>query len=188
MMRDEKRIIRLILIFVLSGFAACGNAPTNSDRNINAVVAPAVSTSKGNTNSAANANQTKEATHEHHAPHGGTLVEFGEEFAHLEIVFDAENGWLTAYALDGEAEQSVPLAQTEIEIEVVKPQKFVVKLEARENALTGEKKGATSEFSGQNERLKNLKEFDASVKELTIRGQQFKNVAFNFPKGNEGKQ
>lgn len=182
-MRDERRIVKLILITILLGFAACQNASTNLNKTVNV----GVSSSNSNAISAANLNQTKEATHEHHAPHGGTLVEFGEEFAHLEIVLDAENGWLTAYALDGEAEQSVPLAQTEIEIEIEKPQKFVVKLEAEENALTGETKGATSEFSGQNERLRNLKEFDALVKSITIRGREFKNVSFNFPKGNEGK-
>lgn len=183
-MRDKRRIAKLILIVVLAGFAACRNAPTTSNGRANADVSP----SNANLNSNSNdTNQTKEATHEHHAPHGGTLVEFGEEFAHLEVVLDSKNGWLTVYALDGEAEKSVSLAQTEIEIEIEKPQKFTVKLEAGENPLTGETKGATSEFSGQNQRLRNLKEFDASVKSITIRGREFKNVRFNFPKGNEDK-
>ena len=45
--------------------------------------------------------------HEHKPPHSGTLVEFGEEFAHLELVLDAATGTLKAYALDGEAEKAV---------------------------------------------------------------------------------
>lgn len=162
----------------------CGTVEKPENKNAS-IAAPTISPSNVNTNSLANANQMKEATHEHHAPHGGTLVEFGEEFAHFEIVLDAATGELTAYALDGEAEKSIALTQAEIEIEIEKPSRFVVKLEARENALTGETKGATSEFRGRSERLKNLKDFDAAVKSITIRGREFKNVAFNFPKGNE---
>ena len=57
------------------------------------------------------------SAHEHHPPHKGTLVEFGEEFAHLELVLDPATGKLTAYALDGEAEKAVRLKQTEIVVE-----------------------------------------------------------------------
>ncbi|HXG83169.1 MAG TPA: hypothetical protein VNI84_03990 [Pyrinomonadaceae bacterium] len=184
-MKEEKRILKLTLIVFLSGLAACQNAPLNSNKNVNTVVSSTILPSNGNANSAANANQTKSAAHEHAAPHGGTIITFGEEFAHLELVLDAASGELTAYALYGEAEKSLPLAQTEIEIEIEKPQKFSVKLAARENALTGEKRGATSEFRGQSEQLKNLNEFDARVKSITIRGKEFKDVHFNFPKGNE---
>ena len=48
-----------------------------------------------------------QAHHEHTAPHGGTLVVFGNEFAHIELVLDQTTGKLTAYVLDGEAEKSV---------------------------------------------------------------------------------
>lgn len=182
-MRNEIRIAVPILVVILSCLAACRNAPMNSIETVNSKV----SSSNGNANSAASANQTKIESHEHRAPHGGTLVVLGEEFAHLEVVLDAAKERLTVYALDGEAEQSVSLAQKEIEIEVEKPQKFAIKLEPKGNALTGETKGATSEFVGQNERLRNSKEFNASVKSITIRGREFKNVSFNFPKGNEEK-
>ncbi len=186
-MKAAMRLTSLIFcIWAISSFTACHSA-ANGNKNSDLKIAnsdSAAQTETPNTDSKTNANQTA-TTHEHHAPHGGTLVELGEEFAHLEIVLDAENGWLTAYALDGEAEKSVALAQSEIEIEIEKPQKFAVRLEAQENALTGETKGATSEFSGQDARLKNFKEFDASVKELMIRSGEFKNVRFNFPQGNE---
>ena len=152
------------------------NTPSNSNSN----------TAENNRISAANANQNEKTTsHEHTAPHGGTLIAFGEEFAHLELVVNAENGEITAYALDGEAEKSVPLAQETIEIEIEKPQKFKIKLEAVENTLTGETRGATSEFRADAAQLKDLKEFDAKVNSITIRGREFKNVHFNFPEGNE---
>ncbi len=163
---------------ILVGLAGCQKAATNFNQNSTANVAPINQTN--------NANQTKGETREHTAPHGGTLIAFGEEFAHLELVLDASNGELTAYALDGEAEKSVQIAQTEIEIEVENPRRFSIKITARENALTGEKLGATSEFRAASDELKNLKEFDARIKSITIRGREFKNTHFNFPKGNEG--
>ena len=96
------------------------------------------------------------SAHEHHAPHKGTLVEFGEEFAHLELVIDAATGRVSAYVLDGEAEKSVRIGQTgEIEIKVVKADKsrsFTVTLRRRPMRSAAKRK-ATSEFAGENEKL-----------------------------------
>jgi hypothetical protein len=114
-------------------------------------------------------------------------VEFGEEFAHLELQLDASTGSLFAYALDGEAENSVRLAQHTIEIEVRPPSAppFTVKLEAYASALTGESVGDTSQFSGKADALKGQPQFDGIVKAVKLKGQEFKDVAFNYPKGNE---
>ena len=51
------------------------------------------------------------SAHQHKAPHKGTLVEFGEEFAHLELVLDQATGKISAWVLDGEAEKAVRVAQ-----------------------------------------------------------------------------
>ncbi len=126
-----------------------------------------------------------EESHEHTAPHGGTLIAFGKEFSHLEIVLDEKTGKLIGYVLDGEAEKSVQISQPQIEIEIEKPKKFTVTLNAVENALTGEKNGATSEFSTTSEELKGLKNFDGKVKFIKVKGTEFKSEKFNFPKGNE---
>lgn len=126
----------------------------------------------------------KEGGHEHSAPHGGALVELGEEFAHVEIVLDAATGRLTAYALDGEAEKSVRIKQSDIEI-VVKNPAVTIKLGGVANALTDEAAGDTSEFSGQSDRLKGATDFKGVIKTVSIKGKQFKDVAFNFPKGAE---
>ena len=128
-----------------------------------------------------------EHSHEHKAPHGGTLIAFGDEFAHLEIVLDEKTGKITAYVLDGEAEKSVSISQAEIEIEIEKPKKFKVVLKAFENALTGEKIGATSEFTATSEDLKDLQNFDGKVSLIKVKGTEFKSEKFNFPKGNEEK-
>jgi hypothetical protein len=130
----------------------------------------------------------KGGKHEHKPPHAGTLVEFGEEFAHLELVLDGATGKLTGYVLDGEAEKPVKVEQAEIVLKVKgKPAEFMVPLTGMGNALTGEKPGDTSQFEGQSDGLKGLKEFDAAVSRITIKGNSFKDVSFNFPQGNEGK-
>ena len=126
------------------------------------------------------------SAHEHHPPHKGTLVEFGEEFAHLELVLDPATGKLTAYALDGEAEKAVRLKQTEIVIEITGVKDLPsITLKAQGSALSDEKPGDTSEFNATSDKLKDVKNFDGVVKALTIRGKDFKDVKFNFPKGNE---
>jgi len=44
----------------------------------------------------ARAEDKEEGGHEHHAPHGGTLVVFGDEAAHVELVLDPKTGALPA--------------------------------------------------------------------------------------------
>ncbi len=162
------------LIAVTLSLCAC----QSSSRESNAPATPSPTA----TASTANAKAADE--HEHSAPHGGTLVELGEEFAHLEIVLDASTGKLMAYALDGEAEKAVRLKQPEIEITVTNPA-TVVKLGGVANSLTGETASDTSEFAGQADALKGATSFEGVIRAVTVKGQPFKGVAFNFPKGNE---
>lgn len=164
--------ILFICLSTVLALGGCQSSPTETN-------APAASTPSPSTEAA-----KKEAEHEHSAPHGGTLIELGEEFAHVEIVLDAATGRLTAYALDGEAEKAIRIKQSEIEIAVENPA-ATIKLGGVANALTGETADDTSEFSGQSERLKGATDFDAVIKTISIKGKEFKDVAFNFPKGNE---
>lgn len=168
-----KKIVYLIAITL--SFCGCQSPSPNSS----APAAPSPTASPSAEN-AAKANDE----HEHSSPHGGTLVELGEEFAHLEIVLDAATGKLTAYALDGEAEKAVRLKQPEIEITIANPA-TVVKLSGVANSLTGETASDTSEFAGQSDALKGAAGFDGVIRAVTIKGQPFKGVAFNFPKGND---
>jgi hypothetical protein len=124
------------------------------------------------------------AQHEHRAPHGGALIELGEEFAHLELVLDANSGTLTAYVLDGEAEQPVRIRQEIVSLEVrVSNHPVPLALAPVANVLTGEQAGDASQFARQHERLKGLKVFTGVVKSVTVRGQVFQGVAFTFPGG-----
>ena len=131
--------------------------------------------------------------HEHTAPHGGTLVVLGDEFAHLELVLDPDEGKLSGYVLDGEAESPVRIEQPEIEIIIAAPDtagnasasELPLRLSAVYNILTGEKEGDTSEFVVRSERLKSLKQFSAVITAITVKGNEFEDVGFRFPEGNE---
>lgn len=128
------------------------------------------------------------AHHHHHtAPHGGTLVVLGEEAAHVELLLDNKEGQLTAYVLDAEAEKAIRIVQPEIEMVLSgKDAKTTVplKLAAVSNPLTGEKVGDSSEFAVKDDKLKNLKRFDVTIKSITLRGVKFDNVKSPFPEGN----
>ena len=53
---------------------------------------------------------------------------------------------------------------------------------ALENAATGERVGDTSAFAAQADWLKTVKQFDAMIPALEVRGATFTNVSFAFPK------
>jgi hypothetical protein len=124
--------------------------------------------------------------HEHKPPHGGTPVVLGNEEYHVELVQDPQAGRLQAYVFDGELENFVRIAVPSLEIDAKPPGKEeVLTLQAVPNNATGEKVGDTSLFEAQAGWLKQTTNFDAVLKEITVRGKTYQNVAFNFPKGND---
>ena len=127
--------------------------------------------------------------HEHKAPHGGTLIVLGTEFAHLELVLDAKTGTLTAYVLDGEAEKFVRVQQKEIalrlSVEDKQQEPVAVTLKAVANVLTGEKEGDTAQFEGAASSLQGAARFSGVISALAARGTEFREVRFRFPEGNE---
>jgi hypothetical protein len=132
------------------------------------------------------ATAAKPPKHEHKPPHGGTPVVLGEEIYHVELVLDAATGKLQAYVFDGELENFIRSNVLTIEIDAqVNGEGRQVVLSAVANSATGETVGDTSLFEGQADWLKSVKEFDATLKTITIRGTTFADVKFNFPKGND---
>ena len=130
------------------------------------------------------------AHHEHTAPHGGTLVVLGEEFAHVEFVLEKGTGKLTAYVLDGEAEKPIRLTEETIGLTINRlnsEQELTLQLKAVANVLTGETEGDTSQFEGQSDDLAGVTEFHAEIASIVVKGQTFTGVDFNFPEGNEGQ-
>jgi hypothetical protein len=121
--------------------------------------------------------------HDHAAPHGGTLVELGNEFAHLELVVDTATGALTAYVLDGGAENAVRIAAPTIALELTPAggSPAAVTLSAKANTLSGETVGDTSQFAGTAPAMKGVTQYAAVLRSLTVRGQTFENIDFVGP-------
>ena len=128
----------------------------------------------------------KHEGHHHEAPHGGALVVFGEEFAHMEMVVDEAAGKLTCYFLDGLATNGVRLKAQNFTLQLsAGEKKETVALKGVANDLTGETINDSSQFEGQSDFLKATHEFEVHISALNIKGVEFKDVKFDFPKGNE---
>ena len=121
--------------------------------------------------------------HVHTAPHGGTLFEIGEHAYNLELVRDKSAGKLTAYLLDGHAENFVRIAAPAIElIAIAEGQRRPLTLRAVANSATGETVGNTSQFEAQADWLKNVDEFAGTIGSIEIKGTTFNNVAIHLRK------
>lgn len=120
--------------------------------------------------------------HAHTAPHGGQLVELGDHAANLELVRDDAAGKLTAYLLDGHAENFVRVAAPSITITAYAAgQRHTVTLVAVANSATGETVGSTSQFEAAAPWLKDAGEFNGETGPIEIRGTKFGPAAFKLP-------
>ena len=127
--------------------------------------------------------------HHHDAPHGGTLVVFGDEFAHIELLLEKKMGNITCFILDGEAKNGVRISQEQIKLKIqYNNQKIDVILKGMANILTGETANDTSQFEGKSPELIMAEEFHVTMPSITIKGVPFRNMSFPFPQGNESSQ
>ena len=125
------------------------------------------------------------AGHHHEPPHGGTGVVLGTEEYHLEFVLDAAAGKMQAYVLSAHMENFVRISMESLTVTVKLPDREeTLTFKPVANSTTGETVGDTSMFEAQADWLKTQKTFDAVLKEISIKGKTYQNVAFNFPKGN----
>lgn len=124
-------------------------------------------------------------THYHSAPHGGALVVLGQEFSHVEFVLEPDSGTLNAYILDGEAEGSVRIPGGTIDLIVEGG--GALSLQPVVDELTGETLEDTSHFRAQSDFLKGREKFEGSLLSLKVKGQEFQNVDFRYPEGNEDR-
>lgn len=131
--------------------------------------------------------------HVHLAPHNGMLVVLADHQAHLELVLDDQSGRLTVYLLDGECEKAIRIKQPALELKVsvvysaqqATPREFTLSLLARENPLTGETVGDSSEFVVESPLLVGLKRFTARVARLSALGVEHEDLLIEFPQGGE---
>ena len=121
--------------------------------------------------------------HSHKAPHGGTLVEDGQHAYNVELVRDAAAGKLTAYIIDGHAENFIRIAIPSFElVAITGGDRKPLTLRAVASTATGETVGDTSQFEAQADWLKNVGEFPGMITSIDIRGTKFDNVALQMRK------
>lgn len=167
-----KNTVVAILLAALPTVAACSSEPTppTPPASASSPTPPTTPTPPSD-------------SHGHVAPHGGVLVELGDHFGFLEFVLDAEAGTLTAYVLDGGAEQAVRIAQPAIRLMFEKPASLIsqtLAMAGKANVLTGETVGDTSQFELKHEALKGQTVLNARVVELSVKGQTFHGLAVKF--------
>jgi len=122
--------------------------------------------------------------HAHDAPRGGTLVELGDEFAHLELVVDRAAGRMTLYVLDGEAALGVRVGGGSLDLALDAPAAHadrVVTLTGVASGLTGETADDTSEFAADDDAFRGGERIAGRVVGLVVRGIPFPDVRFEVP-------
>jgi hypothetical protein len=120
--------------------------------------------------------------HVHTAPHGGTLVEIGEHAYNLELLRDPATGKLTAWVLDGHAENFVRIKSRTLELVAMPGGKFTpLSLAGVANPATGETAGDTSQFEVQADWLKTADAF-SGIFTIEIKGTKFEKVEFHLGK------
>ena len=117
--------------------------------------------------------------HAHTAPHGGLLVICRGEFAHVELVLDAEAGTLSAYCLSSHASHPVRSPQEALFVRLdAAPEPLVLSLAPVADELTGETAGDTSLFRVQDARLESVKTLAGSLGPIVLKGEEFQSVPF----------
>lgn len=153
------------IAFLLAG---CAGAPPLPTPTLVASATPAASP------------HSESGHHHHHAPpHGGHLVELGEESAHLETVWSADSGRLTVYVLDSEAEKAIRSDTKELTVARAGGAPPVV-LKAESNPLTGETPGDTSQFGGKVEGLRGVIRWEGTLQSISVQGQTYTKVALKL--------
>lgn len=92
--------------------------------------------------------------HEHptEGPHGGALIEWGDEEYHVEFIVDRDKKQATAYILDDSAKKAKPIATETLTLtlEHVSPP---VTVTLKAEPMEGEAKGEASRFVGVDDKL-----------------------------------
>jgi hypothetical protein len=110
------------------------------------------------------------------------LVELGEEFAHVELVLDRAAETLTAYILDGEAEQPVRVTVSSIRVAIeADPSALELELVPVASVLTGEAAGNTSQFAARHVGLRSSGPLKGRIGEIAVKGRAFRDVGFELP-------
>jgi hypothetical protein len=119
----------------------------------------------------------KPSEHEHASagPHGGDLIELGDETYHVELIHDDRAGEVTFYVLDGTAKKTVPIDAADVTVNLKLaggPKQFQVAAKADSADPAGK---SSRFFSADKELAEGLDAAGADAQiVLTIDGKQFR--------------
>jgi hypothetical protein len=122
--------------------------------------------------------------HGHKAPHGGVLVDVGDEFCHLEFVQEPESNRLQLHVMrfhPKEGPLKISMAQIEVGATTGGEEKAIVFKPVELDGITATDH-PTSLYMAEVDWLKNAADFNGTVKKLTIEGKIFSEIAFQFTK------
>jgi hypothetical protein len=90
--------------------------------------------------------------HPDEGPHGGALIELGDEEYHGELVRDPKEKKVTVYILDGEVKDAVPIDAKEVGLKVsnLRP---ILNLTLKADPQKSDPEGKSSRFVGTHEQL-----------------------------------
>lgn len=88
-------------------------------------------------------------------PHGGAIVELGDEELHAEVLHDDAAGTVTVYLLDGEVKRYMTIASPEIVINV-RHNKKAVQFKLKAKPQSSDRDGRSSRFEVKNQQLVEL--------------------------------
>jgi|TARA_B100000959_G_scaffold255305_1_gene287608 hypothetical protein len=122
--------------------------------------------------------------HGHKAPHGGVLVDVGDEFCHLEFVQEPESNRLQLHVMrfhPKEMPVKFVMEQVEVSAKVGDEEKMVVFKPVELDGITATDQ-PTSLYMAEVDWLKKAANFNGTVRELKIEGKIFSEIAFQFTK------
>ena len=122
--------------------------------------------------------------HGHQAPHGGVLVNVGDEFCHLEFVQEPESNRLQLHVMrfhPKEGPLKISMAQIEVGATTGGEEKAIVFNPVELDGITATDH-PTSLYMAEVDWLENAPNFNGTVKKLTIEGKLFLEIAFQFAK------
>lgn len=134
----------------------------------------------------------KHADHTEHAhptegPHGGDLIELGNEEYHAELVHDEQGGTVTIYILDAEAKAVVPIEATELTINL-KHEGQAEQFKLAASPDTSDPQGKSSRYVSNDAELGEDLEHEGAEPQLvvTINDKQYRGNIEHGDHGHEG--
>jgi hypothetical protein len=127
----------------------------------------------------ANPELQSSAAHAHAAPNGGKLIELGEHFANLELLYEPATGLVRVLVLDAHAERYVRSGTGELVLDLHAPAGVELRLVGVASTLTGETSGDTARFEGT--LTTRPLTWSARLREIELHGQRFASVELGYP-------